>query len=607
MISQHQLFWTFLLALSWTILNELSEITALSSLHRAMIFLPAFLLLFLSASSYNILVYPRISPLRHLPTAPQQALWKRLFKEPTPWLFEKWSIEVPNDGLIRYFGIFNQERLLLTSSEGVHDVLCRNPYHFEKQKAQKIHLEPVLGRGLVFVEGETHKFHRKQMAPAFAAKCIRDVQPLFWKKTTELLDLLSAQLRYQPTQMSNSLESDRRILTDGFRPCQVTELKSKPDATVPYIDFKPPHQENTSNPATVNAVSYRPSTATLPHYSQQPSGLVEVHDPVSRTALDIIGLAACNYNFDSLNKDEKDNQMVRNYRKVFGVSFSNKIRCLLALVFPPWIVNNVPIKRNRDIGIVVRLIERLARSIIAEKRSSKESSKEDFVGKAMQGGRFTDDTLVEQVKTLLAAGHDTTSSTLASATAVLSQPKHHHIQERLRVEIRENLASPMGYQTLACSRDVESLKYLTAVRNEILRLYPPFSWYFRLSVVPTIICGYQIPKDMNIIFCPWALHRSKSLWGPDAEEFNPDRWLNDPSGRGGAKDAFCFSTFGAGPRVCIAERFAKNEISTLMAGIFGRFDLRAVEGGNATPPLSHQLTLTHLGGVRVHATLLDGW
>ena len=220
----------------------------------------------LSPAVYNVLLHPRISPLRYLPTPKQQPLWQRLFKEPTPWLFEKWMKEIPNDGLIRYLGIFNQERLLLTSSDGVRDVLVTNTYHFHKQRAQKVHLEPVLGRGLVFVEGETHKFHRKQMSSAFSSKSIRDCQPLFWKKTREIVDIFSNQIDTQTKIESNSLQRPVRVGTPDIEKAVVVPQKM--------------------------------------------SGVVEVHDPVSRAALDIIGLAGCSFDFDSVKKDESQNQRV---------------------------------------------------------------------------------------------------------------------------------------------------------------------------------------------------------------------------------------------------------------------------------------------------------
>ena len=559
MLSQSQLLICFVAALVFS--NILDLAFPLRS-RRVLEFCSAFSLLFVALTSYNVLIYPKLSPLRNLPTPVQQPLWRRLFKEPTPWLFEKWMKEIPNDGLIRYLGIFNQERLLLTNSNGVRDVLVTNPYHFHKQRAQKVHLEPVLGKGLVFVEGENHRFHRKQMSPAFATKCIRECQPLFWKKTKEIVDIFSQQISVQSSI-----------------PNAVSRRQQAPNA------------ENSN----INAIH------------NQISGVVEVHEPVSRAALDIIGLAGCSFDFDSLKKDGSQNQMVRDYRKAFGVSTSNRIRCLLAHVFPSWIVNNVPIQRNRDIAVVTHLVRDLASDIISMKRNQQKQQRQspDFLDKAMQSGGFSDEVLVEQVKTLLAAGHDTTSSILASVAATLSQPQFHHVQDKVRAEIRGNLPSLSG-PVLASSRDIENMPYVNAVRDEILRLFAPFSWFFRRSVVDTIICGHKVPRGTDIILCPWGMHRSTEHWGPDAETFNPDRWLRDPTGRGGARDAYCLSTFGAGPRVCIAERFAKNEISTLMAGIFGRFKVEQAEGVPEAP-LSHQLTLTRMGGVRVRLTQLDDW
>ena len=506
-----------------------------------------FSLLLAAAALYNILIYNKISPLRHLPSPVQKPLWRRLFKEPTPWLFEKWMREVPNDGLIRYFGILNRERLLLTTSNAARDVLVTNPYHFHKQRAQKIHLEPVAGQGLVQVEGNVHKLHRKHMSPAFATKAIRACQPVFWQKTQEVMDIFSNQMKRQ--------------------------------------DFA---DRNTAN-------------------LDQVSGMVEVHEPVSRAALDIIGVAGCGYDFDSLTKDEDQNQVVRDYRKAFGVSTSNRLRCLLAHLFPAWVVDNIPIRRNRDLAVVKRVVTMLARSILHSKRHCTRPSNKgpDFLDKLMQSEAFTEQNLIDQVKTLLAAGHDTTSSTLASGAAILSQPEFQPIQNKMRAEIRTSLPS-MSSPTLASSTEIESLPYLNAVRNELFRLYAPFSWYFRRSAVDTAICNHRVPKGTDIILCPWAMHRSTELWGPDAEEFNPDRWLNDTSGRGGARDAYCLLTFGAGPRVCIAERFARIEVSTLMAGIFGRFRVEKV-AEEPESQLSHQLTLTRIGGVRVRLTPLEGW
>ncbi|KAG8526000.1 uncharacterized protein KY384_000762 [Bacidia gigantensis] len=548
----------------------------------------AFGSLLASETAYNVLIYPRISPLRHLPTPIQKSLWRRFFKEPTPWLFEKWMKEIPNDGLIRYLGIFNQERLLITNSDGMRDALVTNPYHFHKQRAQKIHLAPVAGKGLVFAEGEAHRLHRKKMSPAFSLKRIRECQPIMWQKTREVVDIFSRQILLQSKARGlikqYQREVDPRRWDAKNALAQVTVIENDEDSS-----------DETSSQSSLDQED-----------GEHSSGVVEVHDPISRAALDIIGLAGCSFDFDSVKKDESENRLVRDYRKAFGVSTSNRIRCLLAHAMPAWIVDNVPIERNRDIAIVKKAMDQVARSIIGLKRQAEipEKSNPDLLDRVMHNAGFSDTVLIEQVKELFAAGHDTTSSTMASATVMLSRPENRHIQEKVCAEIRKNLP-PLSNPILASAIEIENLPYLNAVRDETLRLFPPFSWFFRRTAVDTIICGHRVPKDVDVILCPWGLHRSTESWGPDAEEFKPERWLNDPSGRGGAKDASCLATFGGGPRTCIAERFARNEISTLMAGIFGRFKVEQVEGGSESP-LSHQLTLTRVGGVKVRMTPLEG-
>ena len=496
--------------------------------------------------------------------------------------------EIPNDGLIRFHGIFNQERLLLTTSEGVRDVLITNPYHFHKQRAQKIHLGPVSGRGLVFVEGDTHKFHRKQMSPAFSTRYIRDCQTIFWRKTKQVVDFYMHKIESQ----SGVISADNEV------PSQHEQ-----DSTTSLSQ----HLGRVDLPLSSDDQDQKDTFTIRDKTHMGQSGIVEVHEPVSRAALDIIGVAGCSFDFDSLQKDESENTLVKNYRKAFGVSTSNRIRCLLAHAVPAWVTDNVPLQRNKDIAVVVRSVGALARSIIHAKkqRKSLQLRESDILDKAMRNDVFSDDVLVEQVKTLFAAGHDTTSSTLASAAVMLSKPEHQHIQERLRTEIRSRLPS-LDEESLASAKTIEDMPYLTAVSNEVLRLFAPFSWYFRRSVVATTICGHAVPAGTDIMLCPWGLHRSKDHWGADADIFNPGRWLNDPSGKGGAKDSCCFATFGAGPRVCIAERFAKNEIMTLMAGLFGRFLVEKVEEIQESP-LSHQLTLTWMRGVQVRMTLLEGW
>ncbi len=82
---------------------------------------------------YFVILYPfYFSPLRHLPSPKQAPLRKRIKKEPNNRLLCKWANEIPNDGLIRYFGLFNREEILVTRAQGGKEVLQTQAYNFIK-------------------------------------------------------------------------------------------------------------------------------------------------------------------------------------------------------------------------------------------------------------------------------------------------------------------------------------------------------------------------------------------------------------------------------------------------------------------------------------------
>ena len=99
---------------------------------------------------------------------------------------------------------------------------------------------------------------------------------------------------------------------------------------------------------------------------------------------------------------------------------------------------------------------------------------------------------------------------------------------------------------------LESLPYLNAVCNESLRLFPPVPHLRRqISRPNTVILGMPVPVGTSLYSSPWALNRSKGIWGPDALEFKPDRFLDPKTGEvdlSGGASAHALYTFGRGPR-----------------------------------------------------------
>ena len=205
-------------------------------------------------------------------------------------------------------------------------------------------------------------------------------------------------------------------------------------------------------------------------------------------------------------------------------------------------------------------------------------------------------------------------STAASMTwAVYLLARHPQVQARLRAEIREHLP-PLTGSTVS-SLDIDRMPYLNAVCHEILRYYGPVPMTLRQAVCDTTIQGHFVPKGTRIMITPWAVNKSKGMWGPDALQFDPDRWMprfegDKAAASGGAKSNYAFLTFLHGPRSCIGQSFAKAEFACLLAAWIGRFafelynkdemdeDKMVIKGGVTARPAK---------GLHVRTTVVEGW
>ncbi|KAG8960485.1 hypothetical protein FRC03_006492 [Tulasnella sp. 419] len=154
----------------------------------------------------------------------------------------------------------------------------------------------------------------------------------------------------------------------------------------------------------------------------------------------------------------------------------------------------------------------------------------------------------DQLLNILMAARDTTAETLTFASYALCQ--HPNVMARLRKDILENL----GPTTVPTYEDLKGLKYLRAVINEVLRLFPPIPINTRTSLSPCVVPTndpkgpFFVPSSgTQIIFSIISYQRRKDLWGDDADEFDPERWL-DKRVKLMATDPSKFMPFGAGPR-----------------------------------------------------------
>ena len=168
--------------------------------------------------------------------------------------------------------------------------------------------------------------------------------------------------------------------------------------------------------------------------------------------------------------------------------------------------------------------------------------------------------LIDQVATMIVAGHETTALTLFWALVLLCHAPSW--QDAIRDE-----ASRVD---LSAGAAAEALRYLPrtrAVVNETLRLYSPAFMTARLCVRDSRIAGYAVPARSMMLapFC--LLHRNANAWS-DPDRFDPSRFILDPD-----PDRARFLPFGTGPHVCIGAQLAITEAVLVLARLLSQFEV----------------------------------
>jgi len=174
----------------------------------------------------------------------------------------------------------------------------------------------------------------------------------------------------------------------------------------------------------------------------------------------------------------------------------------------------------------------------------------------------------DQLINTLLASRDTTASLLTFCLYCLAL--HPGILARLRSEV----STVMGIRRDMTKHDIRELKQCRAFINEVLRLFPTVPLNIRRTVRPALLPSTQgpplfMPANTSIILATILMQRSSDTWGPSAEEFDIDRWLD-----GGLeeKERAAFMSWNIGPRMCLGQPFALTAAHTFLVLLFQHLD-----------------------------------
>ncbi|KAE8915663.1 hypothetical protein PF005_g19816 [Phytophthora fragariae] len=210
------------------------------------------------------------------------------------------------------------------------------------------------------------------------------------------------------------------------------------------------------------------------------------------------------------------------------------------------------------------------------------------------------------VVNFLIAGRDTTAQTLSWFFINLTAKPD--VETAIRNEIAEklpNLAGRGENATHATMQDVSQLVYLEAALKETLRLHPPVPMIPKYVVEDTTLSdGTFVKGGSLIVLATYVMARMQQVWGPDAEEFKPERWIDPTTGKLIAVSAYKFASFNAGPRMCLGMNLAMLEMKLVVAGLLSKFHVEVLNPEDVTYDLSLTLPVKGALSVKVSAAAL---
>jgi cytochrome P450 len=226
--------------------------------------------------------------------------------------------------------------------------------------------------------------------------------------------------------------------------------------------------------------------------------------------------------------------------------------------------------RDLQFAFKFRSLTKLVAQLIARRRSAPEEHF-DYVAMLMNardkesGEPMGERELIDEVMTLIVAGHETTASGLNWTWYLLSQ--HPEAEARLHAEI--DAAAELPAPSLA---QMEALPYTAQVINEALRLYPPGWLLSRRTIEADTLGGYPVSAGTNVLLPLYLLHRHPLFW-KEPQRFWPERFAPEHEAE---RPRFAYMPFAAGPRHCIGETFALYEMLTHLYKVARRYRLTYV-------------------------------
>ncbi|MCX5044914.1 cytochrome P450 [Aldersonia sp. NBC_00410] len=291
---------------------------------------------------------------------------------------------------------------------------------------------------------------------------------------------------------------------------------------------------------------------------------VDVATDMTRLTLETIGRTGFGYRFASFDRDRPH---------PFVTAMTRTLRYANLSLLPPWVpLRRVLVGSARQNRADVALMEHIVDEVVQARRAGAAPATLDLLGQMLAtahpdtGDRLDAINIRRQVITFIIAGHETTSGALSFALYYLTSDPH--ALARARAEVDALWGD--GEDPEPTFSDISKLRYVRAVLDEALRLWPTAPGYVRAARTDTMLGGrYAMNQgDWALVLLP-LLHRDPLVWS-DPDRFDPGRFA---PGQAKTRPPHAYKPFGTGQRACIGRQFALHEAVLALGLVLNRYDL----------------------------------
>ncbi|CAF9923181.1 MAG: hypothetical protein ALECFALPRED_002318 [Alectoria fallacina] len=270
----------------------------------------------------------------------------------------------------------------------------------------------------------------------------------------------------------------------------------------------------------------------------------------------------------------------------------------------PWHSLYRPSQFRRSCSIVHQFMdEYISERGVEDGKVNGQELSESFIDQlAQESGNH--EMLRDQLLNILLAGRDTTACCLSWTLRLLV--RHNSVMESLRQEVR----SVVGYVEHPTREQIRKMPYLAMVIKESLRVYPPVPLNNRTANKTTMLprgggpdgtAPILVRKGEVVVFSQYVNARRKNIFGPDADEFRPERWEKQGNSN---PYGWAYFPFNGGPRACLGQDFALMEVSYTIVRLLQAFETITLPGGETNEPVGTErqrltLVLSCADGCRV--------